>query len=312
MHVVVTGGLGFIGSRIVSRLLSEHHAVTILDSLVTSVVEEVSGAEVVRVDLKDADAVAAIDLMSADCLMHLASAESGPSSAKNPVGTVADGYRIAYNVLELAARLGVERVLHASSMTIYGNVKPEQNPVNEESPCLPVSHYGIAKLACERLVEIFCKDRGMSFNNLRMFNVYGPGQDLTRMDQGLVSIFLAMLIKSPKVVSMGSLERFRDVVHIDDVVTAWMLCATQNQTDGPLNVGSGERLTIGELCSVVANELGIADQLEIEVAGGTPGDIFGIVADISALRGAAGFTPAFPPSRGVRQFTRWAMDHAHS
>ena len=310
LHAVVAGGLGFIGSRIASRLLEEGHQVTILDNSVTSVVNRVPGGDILRVDLKDANAVRAVEVSGADCLMHLAASESGPSSANNPVGTVADGYRITYNLLELAARLGVERVLHASSMTVYGNVTPEQNPVKEDIACLPISHYGIGKLANERLVEAFCKDRGMSFNNLRMFNVYGPGQDLSRMDQGLVSIFLAMLMKSPKIVSKGLLERFRDVVHIDDVVTAWMLCATQNQSDGPLNVGSGERMTIRELCSVVADELGVADQLAVEVADGTPGDIFGIAADISALHAATGFTPAFPPSQGVRQFTRWAKENS--
>ena len=308
MHVVVTGGLGFVGSRIASGLVGEGHQVTILDSSVTSVVIGVPGARLLQVDLKDANAVATVDISSADCLMHLAAAESGPSSARNPVGTVADGYRVAYNVLELGARLGVERILHASSMTVYGNVTIEQNPVTEDTPCLPMSHYAIAKLACERLVHIFCSDRGISFNNLRMFNVYGPGQDLTRMDQGLVSIFVAMLLKSPRIVSRGPLERFRDVVHIDDVVTAWMLCATQNETDGPFNVGSGEAMTIRQLSSAIADELGVSDRLTVEVAEGTPGDIFGIAADISTLHSATGFTPAFPPLRGVRQFTRWAME----
>jgi UDP-glucose 4-epimerase len=309
MHVVVTGGLGFVGSSIASRLVGEGHQVTVLDSSVTSVVKGIPGASLLEVDLTDANAVAAIDVTTADCLMHLAGASSGAASADDPVGTLADGYQIAYNVLELGERLGVERVLHASSMTVYGNITIEQNPVKEDAPCVPISHYAIAKLACERLVDVFCSDRGISFNNLRMFNVYGPGQDLTRMDQGLVSIFVAMLLKSPRIVSRGSLERFRDVVHIDDVVTAWMLCATQNQTDGPLNVGCGEGMTIRKLSSVIADELGVLDQLAVEVAEGTPGDIFGIAADISALHAATGFTPAFPPSRGVRQFTRWAVEN---
>lgn len=310
MHLVITGGLGFIGSRIGTRLLSEGHKVSVLDNLTTSVETTLPGANVVRVDLKDEAAVSVIKLPAADCLMHLAGPSSGMSSAKDPVGTIADGYRLTYNALELAARLGIRRIVSASSMNVYGNVRPEQNPVPENLPCVPISHYAIGKFANERLVEIFCKEHGISFMNLRMFNVYGPGQNLARTDQGLVSIFTAMLIKSPKVISRGSLDRFRDIVHIDDVVTAWVRCATQNGFNGTFNVGSGQAIRIRDLILTIAEELGIGKRLEIEVVEGTPGDLFGIYADISALRAAIQFSPTVVPPEGVRQFVRWAVKHS--
>lgn len=307
MHFLITGGLGFIGSRIGTRLLSEGHQVTVFDNLTTSVGTTLPGAEVLRVDLRDKAAVAALNLSETHCLMHLAGPSSGMSSAKDPVGTIADGYRLTYNALELAARVGVKRVIHASSMNVYGNVRPEQNPVGEDLPCVPISHYAIGKFANERLVEVFCKERGISFVNLRMFNVYGPGQNLARTDQGLVSIFTAMLMKSPRAVSRGSVDRFRDVVHVDDVVTAWTLCATQNGINGTFNVGSGKAVTIKDLILTIADELGIEKKLQIEVADGTPGDLFGICADVSALRAATGFSPMIPPPEGIRQFVRWAV-----
>lgn len=309
MHIIITGGLGFIGSRIADRLLGQGHQVTILDNSITSVVNDVPGAEVYQVDLADERAVKGVNLSPASCLMHLAGPSSGPASVDDPVATVASGYRITHSVLELAVRHRVERVLNASSMTVYGNVTADQNPVREDLPCVPISHYAVGKYANERLVEIFCKAHGMRFNNLRLFNVYGPGQDFNRMDQGLVRIFLAMLMNSPKIISRGPLERFRDVVHIEDVVTAWVLCATQNDTDGALNVGSGEALTIKDLIFVISDALGIGNQLEVKVAEGTPGDIYGIVADISALRQATGFSPCYPPNQGVRQFTLYALDN---
>lgn len=310
MHFIITGGLGFIGSRIGIRLLKEGHRVTVFDNLTTAVGTTLPGAEVLKVDLRDSQAMAALALPPADCLMHMAGPSSGMASAKDPVGTVAEGYRLTYNTLELAARLGVKRVLHASSMNVYGNVRPDQNPVKEELPCVPISHYAIGKFANERLVEVYCRERGISFVNLRMFNVYGPGQNLARTDQGLVSIFTAMLMKSPKAVSRGSLDRFRDVVHIDDVVTAWLSCATAKDLHGTFNVGSGKALTIKELLGTIADELGIGKKLELEVAAGTPGDLFGICADVSALRAATGFVPTVMPSEGVREFVRWAVKQA--
>jgi len=312
MHVVITGGLGFIGSNITARLVDQGHQVTILDNMTTSLVTEMPGAAVFNVDLLDDSAVAAIELPPADCLMLLARSSSGPDSMANPVEAVTGEYRATYNTLVLAARLGAKKVLHASTMTVYGNVRPEDNPVREDAPCLPESHYAIGKFANERLVEIFCKDHSMGFNNLRMFNVYGFANHARQIDHGLVDIFVDMVMRGDKVVSQGSLERFRDLVHVDDVVTAWVLCATQNHTDGALNVGSGEAITIKDMIGAIADELGVAHQLEIEVADGTPGDIFGIVADISALRAATGFTPAYSPYQGLRKLTRWARENGQT
>lgn len=307
MHFVVTGGLGYIGSRIAQRLVVNQHQVTLLDNSATSVVNAVVGTDLIQVNLQDESAVNALDLAPADGFLHLAGPSSGPASAKDPVGTISTGCQVTYNSLQLAARLGVKRMLNASSMTVYGNVTPNQNPVKEDLPCLPISPYAVGKFANERLVEIFCRERGISYNHLRMFNIYGEGQDLTRMDQGLVSIFVAMLMKGPNIVSRGPLDRYRDVVHIDDVVSAWILCATQNGADGPLNLGSGDSITIKEMVDVIAGEIGNSEQVEVEVADGTPGDIFGIEADITALKLATGFSPAFSPSQGIRQFTRWAV-----
>lgn len=307
MHIVITGGLGYIGSRIVARMHGTGHQVTILDNLSTSVVHEMDDVNIQRVDLRDESAMASLDLSPADCLMHLAGPSSGPASAKDPVGTISDGYRVTYNTLELAARLGVKRFLNASSMTVYGNVTIDQSPIKEDSSCLPISHYAIGKVANERLVDVYCSANNIGFNSLRMFNVYGEGQDLTRMDQGLVSIFTAMLLKSPRIVSRGTLDRFRDIVDIEDVVTAWELCATQNSVDGPLNIGSGVAFSVIDLITTIADELSIGDDLYVEIAEGTPGDIHGIYADISNLRAATGYQPAFLPDIGVRRFTRWAQ-----
>jgi len=306
MHALVTGGLGFIGSQVAARLLEDGHRVTVLDNHASPVVADVSGAGVITADVTDAGATEALDVPPADCVLHLGGPSSGPASARDPVGTMAASYAGTLNVLELSRRLGVRRFVYASSMTVYGDV--EQVPVTEETPCQPRSHYGIAKFACERLVELQCRQNGVGYNSLRVFNVYGPGQDLSRTDQGLVSIFLAMLLKGPDIVSKGTLDRVRDVVHIDDVVEAFVRCAASANVDGPLNVASGSGITIGELIAEMADELGLTKRLNVTVADGTPGDIQTIEADISALIAATGFRPRFDPPTGVRRFARWAAE----
>ena len=308
MDFLITGGLGFIGSKIATKLISTGHVVTILDNQTSSVTSSVPGARVIMADLSDSASVTAVDCRPVDCVMHLAGPSSGPASLNDPVGTVTAGFSITYNVLELASRLGAGKFLHASSMTVYGDLLPEQNPITEDAPCRPISYYGIGKLANERLVEIFCQDRGFGFNNLRLFNVYGPGQDLNRLDQGLVSIFVAMLMKSPKIVSKGPLERFRAIVHDKVIVEAWTLCATEKVRNGAFNVGCGTAVTIRQLIDEIAGELDISCQLDIKIDDGIPGDIFGISADISALSEETGYYPKFPPDQGIRQFTRWALE----
>ncbi len=308
MHIVITGGLGFIGSRIGRKLLELGHKVTLVDNGSTAAVEGVEGAKFVELDLLDGEAVRSVAIDPAECFMHLAGPSSGMASAKDPVGTVAKGYELTYNALELASKLQTERFLYASTMSVYGNVPPEDNPVSEDFLCAPVSHYGIGKYANERLVEVYCTEKGINFNSLRMFNVYGPGQDLSRMDQGIVSIFLALLMKSPKMISKGSLERFRDIVHIEDIVKAWVLCGTGNAKSGVYNVGSGVAITIGEMIKNLGESLGISENLEIEVEQSGPGDIMGISADITALNEAIGFTPDFPPKKGIHHFTEWALE----
>jgi UDP-glucose 4-epimerase len=306
MRVLITGGLGFIGSHIAMRLRDSGHPVTVVDNMLSSVADEIPGVDVVRADLSDGHAVESLPIPPADCVMHLAGPSSGMASAKDPVGTVATAYRVTLNALAVAARAGAARFLNASSMVVYGMIPAESNPVREDTPCLPVSHYAVAKFATERLVEIACRQQGASFAQVRMFNVYGPGQDLTRMDQGLVSIFLAMLLKSPKVVSKGSLDRFRDVVHIDDVVNSWIRIAEKN-VDGPVNIGCGEAVTYRRLIEILADELGLKDRLECVTAEGTPGDLFGICADISRLREVFGVSPRYRPEDGIRAFARWAQ-----
>ena len=308
MHFVITGGFGFIGSKTTQRLVGDGHQVTLLDNKTSHVIDSIPGADILPANLLDLDTLENLVISPCDCFLHIGGASSGPASIKDPVGTISNGYAMTYHALLLAERLRAKRFLFTSSMTVYGLVKPELCPVTEETPCLPISHYGVGKFANERLVEIFCRSKGISFNNLRLFNVYGPGQDLKRRDQGLVSIFLALLKESPNIVSRGKLDRFRDIVHVDDVVNALCLCAEKQIPSGPFNVGCGQSITIGEIILQLAEVLGIQKQLNVEEAEGTPGDIFGIYADISALKEATGYLPRYLPQEGIRQFTQWVIN----
>ncbi len=309
IHVLITGGLGFIGAHLAARFCLDKHRVSLIarNSHATPAVD-VSGASIVSLDLLDDAAVAAIDLEPADCLIHLAGPSSGMERLDDPDGILADGHRGTSNALALAARLNVKKFLYASSVAVYG--EPARNPVLETDTCQPVSPYGVGKLANEKLVQTFCLDNDISFNQLRLAAVYGPGQDLARTTHGMVNIFLAQLLKGPAITSMGSLDRFRDIIHIDDAIEACFSCATRDTENGPLNICSGSSITVERLIQVLASEIGIGTDLEINVADGVPGDIHGIFADMTKMKSLLNFTPKFAPEEGLRHYARWVIDRA--
>ena len=111
---------------------------------------------------------------------------------------------------------GIKRFLYASSMAVYGDGAA---PMEEDAPCVPKSHYGVSKLTSEHLLRLAAQ-QGISCTSFRMFSVYGPGQNLENLKQGMVSIYLAYMLRGVSVPVTGSLERIRDFIYIDDGVLA--------------------------------------------------------------------------------------------
>ena len=155
------------------------------------------------------------------------------------------------------AERGIPLLVHASSMGVYGDVA--ESPVAETTVPRPISFYGASKLAAEHALAIAPGVRGIS---LRMFSIYGPGQDLAEMRQGMVSIFLAMAIAGAPIEVRGPLERVRDFVFIDDCVEAWLRALGSREASGPFNVGTGVGTSIQALLTQMLELLGLPDHPE--------------------------------------------------
>jgi len=120
-------------------------------------------------------------------------------------------------MVDYATRASASKLVYASSMSVYGDV-PDSAIAEDQVP-RPLSCYGVGKLAAEQYLKIFAKK--MPSLSFRMFNVYGPGQDMTNLRQGMISIYVSQALASNHIVVKGSFDRFRDFVYIDDVVDAW-------------------------------------------------------------------------------------------
>jgi UDP-glucose 4-epimerase len=304
MKILVTGGMGYIGSKIISRLERDNHEITILDNFSTNIIKQTKDKEVLRADIADFESLKVLKRRGIDTVLHLAAQSSGAASFKNPEQDLKVNILGTLNMIRLCELWEIPRILFASSFTVYGD-NADHEILSEDLPCDPKSLYGIGKLTGELYLKVYAEKLGIKWNALRMFNVYGPGQDLSRKDQGMVSIFLSYIKEGNYVPVQGSLDRFRDHVYIDDVVEAWVACIKNNDFSNQIfNVGSGKKTTIKELIDKI---IGIYNkEVIVETTGYTPGDMMGCYADISKITRDLGYSPTYDLDSGLLAFKQWA------
>lgn len=305
-NALVTGGAGFIGSHLTRRLLSEGWQVDVVDNLSTGYRTNVpAGATFLELDVSRNDLGAVLPARKYDAVFHLAAQSSGEVSFDDPSYDLRTNCQSTLLLLGWCKANGTRRFIYTSSMSIYGDQALQ--PVPETATPLPKSFYGVGKLASEAYLAIYSQ-LGVDCTALRLFNVYGPGQNLANMRQGMVSIFLAYILNQQEVVVKGSLERYRDLVYVDDVVEAYLACVDNSSTHGNVyNVGTGQKTTVGELIDAELQAFGYQPgAYPVKVSAGTPGDTFGIAADCARFRADAGWEPKVDLTTGLTRMVAWA------
>jgi UDP-glucose 4-epimerase len=300
-RVLVTGVAGFLGSQVARRFLAEGYQVVGVDDLSMGDIANVpAGVDFIEADLA---APATLGLLPRDCrtLLHLAGQSSGEISFDDPVADLRKNVVSTLQLIRHGMDCRAERIVYASSMSVYGAVTDAA--VDESCRCAPLSCYGVGKLAAEAYLQVYMKR--LPAVALRMFNVYGPGQNMRNLRQGMVSIYLAQALAGGSIEVKGQLDRFRDFIYIDDVVDIWWRAAVFPGALGrTLNVGTGIKTTVEALleriCALVPGS-------RYFVSAGTPGDQRGIYADTANLRQCLqidGFTQL---GEGLARFADWAL-----
>jgi UDP-glucose 4-epimerase len=305
MTVLVTGGAGFIGSCLTRRLLAAGHRVTVVDNLFTgqrnNIPEE---AAFLEGDIGLPATIAALPTAGFDAVCHLAAQSSGAVSMEQPLYDFQTNATSTVLLARWCRRHGIPRLIYASSMAVYGN--PESVPVSEAAPLCPVSYYGVSKLASEHVLRLAAME-GLATTALRMFNVYGPGQNMANLRQGMASIYLAYMLKGETVPVTGSLERFRDFVYIDDVIDAWMTVLTHPALPSSVyNLGSGAPVTVRQLLAGLTKACGLSADYPVEEKPGPPGDQFGLFANSEKAAREFGWRSRTPLDVGLRKMVEWA------
>lgn len=281
-HYLVTGGAGFIGSHIASKLVSEGHIVTVLDNLSTGYEANIpKEADFVKMDIGEEKAYESLKDLSCDGVFHLAAQSSGESSFFDPMADFKSHVLGTFHLLGWCRKKGVKRFMYASSMSVYGD--PQVLPVTEEHPYNPKTFYAAGKISAEAYVKLH-QTLGLNITIFRMFSVYGPGQNMQNRAQGMASIYLSYMLEGVPIVVKGAKERFRDLIYIDDVTDAWVMSLNQPKTFGQTyNLASGRKTTVENLLRNMKKLFG-SENYPVDFQSSTPGDQFGVVADVSRIQ----------------------------
>jgi UDP-glucose 4-epimerase len=306
--VLVTGGAGFIGSHVAEAYLREGWEVVVLDDLSRGHEANVpKGASFVRADIRSPEARRTVVTGQFDVVNHHAAQIDVRVSVDRPAFDSEINVVGFVNLLEGAAEGRVKRVIFASSGgVVYGD--PEIIPTPETAPKMPVSPYGVSKLAGEyylRALAALCGFQGIA---MRYANVFGPRQD-PKSEAGVVSIFVSRLLARQPLSVFGDGRQTRDYVFVRDVARANVLASTSTALkdgdfDAPaFNIATSVQRSVLDLAGSVGEVMGQKPKLEF--APPRPGELNRSALDVGKAKRVLGWSPQYQFEDGLRELVDW-------
>lgn len=310
MNIIITGGTGFLGSKLAEKFIKKGHKVTIIDinkNISYYRKKYLKKTKFYLADITSINSLTKLKFKKNSVLLHCAGQPSAALSFSDPESDMKKNIVGMLNIINLAKLNKFKKIIFASTFNVYkeNNKLPK---LKETSLCEPKSLLSVSKLAAENYLKIYSTHLGIKWNILRMFNVYGPGQDPNNPNLGMISIFLNMAKKKDIINVKGSLKRFRDFIYIDDVVDAWYkLALDKNNINQTYNLGSGKKTTIEQLFNIISAI--IKKKLIIKEEKGTPGDFIGCYADVNKIKKDIKFIPKTDLITGLRKFNIWLNEN---
>ncbi len=309
-RVLVTGGAGFIGSHVADSFLAAGWEVTVIDNLARGKPEQVPrGAVFKRLDCGSDEARELVAGGGFEVVAHLAAQIDVRVSVSDPVLDAEENLLALLNLLEGARAGKVRRVVFSSSGgVVYGEGRP---PHREDSPKLPISPYGVTKLATEYYLGCYRALYGLESFSLRYANVFGPRQD-PHGEAGVVAIFGNRLRAGKPITIYGDGSQTRDYVYVGDVARANLLAADAPQppADGSIdpwgvNIGTGIETSVTGLARAMMDATGI--QVPIEHAPARAGELQRSALRNDRASAVLGWKPEMPLAEGLRHTYDWIV-----
>lgn len=306
--VLVTGGAGFVGSRIVAHLVRAGCGeIVVVDNMVRGQLENLAGVgpgvvSFVEGDIRDrgllAGAVTGVDTVFHQAALRITHCAAEPREA---MAVMVDA---TFDLLELCRRADVRKVVFASSASVYGMA--EAFPTTErQSPYDNRTLYGAAKAFGEGMLRSFNDMYNLDYVALRYFNVYGPGMDLHGKYTEVLIRWMDRLARGEPPLIFGDGLQTMDFVHVDDVARANMLAATLPVTDTVFNVGAGIETSLRELAQKLATVMGRQDLAPVHVGDNPVNPVRRRLADVGAARSLLGFQARIDLDEGLRDLVAW-------
>lgn len=285
--ILVTGGAGFIGHALVSRLIEEGFEVTVADLKPS----RHSGVQQVVGDLLDPHVLESSVTPGTDAVIHLAAFTSVLKSLSRPYHVYETNLKMTMDLLERSRQVGVRQFLLASSNAVVGNVGSV--PLHEEMVLKPLTPYGATKAACEMLLTTYHHAYGILGTSLRMTNVYGTG--MMNKDSMIPRLMRSALGQGP-VHIYGNGEQVRDYIFLDDVAETFLMVVKQGIT-GPLTVGFGRSVSVNSLVNMARQATGAP--IPIDYVDPKPGEMPAVIVDTATLQ-SHGLKPQVDLPEGLK------------
>ena len=306
--ILITGGLGFIGSALARKLVHQGADVTLVDSMIP----EFGGnyfnihdiRDQVKVNISDVRDVSSMEplILGKDFLFNLAAQTSHVDSMLHPFIDHEINSRAQLSILECCRKVNPDiKIIYASTRQLYG--RPDYLPVNEEHPTRPVDINGINKLSGEWYHILYNNIYGIRSSVLRLTNTYGPGMRVKDARQTFIGIWIKLLLEGRTLQVFGDGLQLRDFNYVDDCVDAFLQVACSDKANGRIfNIGSSEVMTLKSLAQMM---------IEVNGAGsyncvGFPSerkliDIGDYYSDFTQIRNVLGWEPRIPMVVGIKK-----------
>lgn len=305
----VTGGAGFIGLHVVEQLLERDWNVRIFDNMWrgdrdrANELTKTGKVEVVDQDVRSGAAVAAA-MKGSSHVIHLA-ADSINKSVADSYSSVDINIVGSHNVFAAAVDQGVQRVVYASSASVYGD--PKKLPMHEDDPLDPLTPYCIGKRTGEDLLRYYERKAGLSWIALRFFNVYGPGQKTTAYYTSVINHFVNRLRRGEPPVIDGAGEQSMDFIHVKDIARAVVLATEAERGGAAINVGTGIDTSVARLARILIDAIGADVEPQFN-----PRQVLVSrrAADVTRAKEMIGFEYSIPVDEGMTDLIRYEAARA--
>jgi UDP-glucose 4-epimerase len=308
MKILITGGAGFIGSHLCEKYTTEGQTVLCLDNFMNGDLGNIRGLlnysnfKLIKGDVKDIDLLEKI-VRDVDVVIHLAAQIHVDRSILEPKLTYDINIFGTLNILELARRYDISKVIHTSTSEVYGSA--QYVPMNENHPLDAPHPYGASKVAADRMCNAYIQTYGVNVCVMRPFNTFGPRQKDTGYG-GVISIFVKRSLNGMPPIIYGDGMQTRDYTYVKDLVRAYdLILKYKKPMREPINFGTGKEIRIIDLAHKIIELCDKKGRIKPVNVAPRPGEVGRLVADYSKAKKLLGWEPEYTFEKGLIEFIKW-------